>query len=218
MALPKKYFKLYPGNLKGAWAAYRKDLAARKSGKKVAARKTVRKKVGTKMATRKKTVRKATRAVATRVRYRTRQLKPVEMLIRALIGAFGGIGSSWAVNNSPFIKDLDPMVKSGVQLASGLGLLYFLPKKFEMFKYVGTGSFIAGVYGGAQKITGMPVLAGNSSLSNEEIQALLGSGYMNGPADMARLNGPAKMGAGERPFLMGDAGQQPTFMGGGFRY
>jgi len=211
MALPKKYFKMFPGNLKRAWAKYRADLKARGSAKK----KKVSNSGGSQMATRrrraKRVVRRASSRAATRVRYRTRELKPAQMLVAALIAAGGGLGSTLVVNNTPVVKGLDPKLKSLSQIAAGVLALYMLPIKHKVVKAAGAGAVTAGVFGLVQKLSNMDVLAGESAeLTNEEIQALMSAGYLSGPAQMA---GPRDMmGVGENPSFMG-AGENPSFMG-----
>lgn len=161
----------------------------------------------------KKKVKRAAKAVGTRIRYRARELKPIEMMIGALIASLGGIGSSWIVNNTPMLKDLNPVSKSLAQIGTGMGALFLLPRRFNIGKKLGVGAFMAGSFGLVQKVSDMPVLAGEESLTNEQIGALLSAGYLNGPAQLA---GPARMGAGERPQFMG-AGENPAFMGTGFK-
>jgi hypothetical protein len=216
MALPKKYWKKYPGNLKKAWAAFRADSKTKKSSRKkiVSKKRTITTKGAATMPKKKRNYKAAAKKAAAKIRYRTKEVKPVQMLIRALIAAAGGITTSVAVNKAPFVKGLDPKLKSGAQMAAGLAALYLLPKKFDFLKYLGVGAFTAGTFGLVQKISQLEVLAGDAELSEQEIQALLSAGYLSGPAEMGRLSGPADlgrnpafMGYGEAPQLMGDSFQ-----------
>lgn len=235
MALPKKYFKLHPGKLKAAWAHYRRDKKARSSGKKTTAKKSTKKKSTKKKIYKEPTKKKSTKRTGgttmakakskakktmTKIKYRAISLKPLDLLIRALIGAGGGVTSSFIVNSIPGMKTRNPFIKSGVQMAVGIGSLFIIPKKFDLVKYLAVGAFTAGTYGMVGKIIQKDVLAGDADLTKEEIQALLSSGFISGPAEMKRLNGPvnlARMGAGENPSMMG-AGENPNMMGNsGFR-
>lgn len=207
MALPKKYFKMFPGNLKKAWAAYRRDTGKRKTAAKATKRSPAKKSTskGARRMPTKKRATAAARKVATKIRYRTKEIKPFDMMITALIAAGGGIVSSMVVNKTPGVKTLHPLAKSGAQIGTGLAVLYFGPKKYKIVKALGAGAFTAGVFGGAAKLTKQDVLAGDEELTNEEIQALLSSGVlpggMNGPVE---LSGPVELGAGENPGFMGE--------------
>lgn len=158
----------------------------------------------------KKTAKRAAGKAVVKFRTRTLQLKPVDLLIRALIAAGGGLASTAIVNNTPLIKNIGAIPKSIAQSAVGLGALYFIPDKFALIKMLGVGSFMAGVMGGVQKVTKMEVLAGDADLTDEEVQALLSAGYLQGPMQLA---GPARMGAGEPPDLLGQT-MNPAFSGG----
>lgn len=216
MALPKKYFKMFPGNLKKAWAKYRADKKSRGGASKV---KKVKRKTstvkGATMPKKRRNYKGAAKKAVAKVRYRTKELKPVELLIRSLIAAGGGVVSSLLVNNTPFIKGLDPKLKSGAQMAIGFGSLYFIPKKYRLLKFLGVGSFTAGTFGLVQKLSKLEVLAGEAELTEEEIQALLSAGYLSGPADMNALSGPADLGRSVNPAFMG-AGEKPSMMGTNF--
>jgi hypothetical protein len=143
-------------------------------------------------------------------------LNPLQLLIRSLIAAGGGAVSSFVVNKTPFVKSLDPKLKSAAQMAVGFGSLYFIPKKYGALKFLGVGSFTAGTFGLFQKLTKLEVLAGEAELTEEEIQALLNAGYLSGPTEMGALSGPTELGRSVNPAFMG-AGEKPSVMGSSFQ-
>jgi len=213
MALPKKYFKMFPGNLKKAWAKYNADKKSRSGGSTSKKKNKTSTKKGAPVS--KKKYKQAAKKVATKIKYRTKELKPIELLIRSLIATAGGATSSLIVNKTPFVKGLNPLLKSGAQMAVGFSSLYFIPKKWAALKFLGVGSFTAGTFGLFQKLTKLEVLAGEAELTDEEIQALLSAGYLSGPTEMGALSGPADLGRSINPAFMG-AGEKPSMMGSDF--
>ena len=222
----KKYMKLAKGNFKKAWKLQK---AAKKGGatkkatkKKTTKKKTTKKKTGgSKMAKAKSTMKKAAQAI--RYKFRNKKLEPVDLLIRTLIGAGGGMTTSFIINKTPMVKNWNPFIKSFVQMGLGVGSVLLMPKKWDLPRYLGVGSFTAGTYGLVRKITKQEVLAGDADLTEAEVQALLSAGFLNGPQTMA-LNGPAKMTSLNGPQKMGNTQPDmmgyatPSMMGTGFRY
>ncbi len=224
--LPKKYAKL--GFAKG-WKAWKRAKAAAKSARKkvskIVKKKTTKKKTvkkvnkkstkrsGVAMANKKKAVKKYASKAVTKIKYRNKKVKPLDLLINALLASAGGIVSSLAINKLPMLKSLDPLAKSGIQIGTGLALLYFGPDKFKLVKLAGTGTVMAGTFGLVQKTTKQDVLAGEEELTQAEINALIGAGVLNGPEVMRALNGPAMMSnqMDGNPALMGN----PAMMGEG---
>lgn len=206
--LPKSYFKRFPGDLKRAWAVYRSEHGG---GKKTRAKKPKRHSVakasgqparkhgGTKMAKKKKkgsrraSVRKTVRRARRRVGVAIASNKPVALLIGAGIAAGGAVGTSYAINNLPKVKDLSAGWKAATQIGLGFGAIFF--GKFKLVKALGAGSVVAGMMGGVKALTGINPMAGPSAgtatLSPSQMRQLINQGGMNAPVSRIRMNQPA---------------------------
>lgn len=199
--LPADYRKNF-GAVKGR-IEYEKDLRA---SKKTTKKKTTgaKKMPAKKKPTKRKRAKKAAGKAVAKLRYRTREVKPAGLIMNALIGAFGALGSSYLVNKIPMLNEQNKWVKAGAQAAVGVSALYFMPKKLSKAKPLAVGAVMGGAMTAVKSVTNMEVLAGGDDLSDGEIKALLDNGVirrtssMNGPTRLAgpvRMDGPAKMKA-----------------------
>ncbi len=200
--LPKAYFKRFPGKLKQAWAAYRKEKGGGASKKKAAHKKRRRARTvkasgvparkhkhgGVKMAKR----RRKSRTVKHKVRRAGRRAsvamatKPIQMLTMAATAAAGGVATSFIVNKTPKIKEMSQGTKSAIQGGLGLAAIFFGKKKW--IKSLGAGSVIASVFGLSKAILKLDPLAGPGSgrptLSPSQVQRLIRTGSMGVPANV----------------------------------
>jgi len=207
--LPKKYFKMFPGNLKKGWAEYRKDRGAGGSGakrkksrgkKRTRARAVKRKSAGLPATTanhkhggRKMSKRrKAVRHVARRIKAGM-GTKPGQVVMAAGMAAAGGVATSLVINNVPKVKDMGALAKSGMQGAAGLAAIFFGRKRW--MKSLGSGAVIAAVFGASKELLKLNPLAGPSAgsptLPRAELQRLIANG-MGLPANV-RMNRPAQV-------------------------
>lgn len=183
--LPASIMKRHPGNLKAAWAEYRRS----KGGKKKATKKAAKKRKSGKKKTaqvaketksggtvkRKKTKnrttsdrpRKARRVVASAISSR-----PVQMIMDlGFIGA-GAAGTSVIVNKAPVIRDQSGMVKVLSQAGLGLALVAFA-RRYPMLRKLGGGALVAAFLSAIRNTTGVDPLAGSGRrLSADEIARL----------------------------------------------
>jgi len=216
--LPSKYFKMHPGNLKKAWAAYRADrggakkAAPRRKKKHTRARVKRRRKSsgspspannhgGDKMAKRKK--RRGVARAKSVARKGVRRLKelgssrPGQVLISAAQAAVGGVATSFALNNIPKVKDMSTATKSGAQVALGLAGIFF--GKNRWMKSLGAGSVIAGVFGITKEVLKLNPLAGPgptmATLPPDVMRRLINRGSMGLPARV-RMGLPANVRMG----------------------
>lgn len=204
--LPKSYFKRFPGNLKRAWAAYRSEHGgAKKKRRSVrASGKPARKHGGEKMAKKKKrtgTRRRSVRHTARRARRRVgvaMASRPAQILVGAVVATGGAVGTSYAINNIPKVKDWTPGSKASAQIALGLLAIFcpklpLLPQKFV--RPAGAGAVVAGVMGLVKNFTGINPMAGPSSggmtLSPSQMRQVISQGGMNAPVRSLRMNAPA---------------------------
>jgi histidinol dehydrogenase len=197
--LPKKYFKMFPGKLKQAWAKYKADKrggakaqvvhhAKKKSGKPAG------KRGGAKMAK----TRKAVKRVAHKVRAGL-ETRPGKVLMMAGTAAAGGMATSFAINNIPKVKDMSQMSKAMIQGGAGLAAIVLGKKKW--MKGLGSGAVIAAVFGISKSVLKLDPLAGPGAgaptLSPAQLRRITGMGVpaavtMNVPANVSmRGNAPA---------------------------
>lgn len=200
MPLPKKYFKMYPGNLKAAWAAFRETERGGSKPVKLAKKtgKPARKHGGSKMAKAKKAAKKAAHKVRAGM-----ETRPGKMLMAAGTMAAGGVATSFAVNKIPKVKDLSQTMKSGIQTGAGLAAV-FLGKK-RWIKGLGAGAFVAGIFGLTKSVLKLDPLAGPGAgaptLAPSQM-ARLTRGEMNVPAAV-RMNVPARVSMRGNPPIGG---------------
>jgi len=211
--LPKKYFKMFPGQLKKAWAKYKADKGEKKAkpakkektskprkvkhkravvrdrvvvAKVNNSQKLTGKRKGSKMAKTKKTARKIGGKLKAGM-----NTKPGQLLTMAVIASAGGVATSLAINKTPKIKDLSQPTKSAIQAGLGLLAIFFGQKK--LIKSMGAGAVIASVFALTKSITKIDPLAGPGSqtptLSPAQMARLLS---MNAPASV-RMNAPASV-------------------------
>lgn len=201
--LPKKYFKMFPGNLKRAWAKFKADKGgAKKAAPAPAKRKTgkpARKHGGAKMAKAKKAAKRAASAIRAGM-----DTRPGKVLAMAGTAAAGGVGTSLIINNVPKVKDMSQTTKSGIQVGAGLAAVFFGRKRW--IKGLGAGAVIAGVFGLTKSVVKLNPLAGPGAgaptLSPEQMRRLT-SGGMSVPANVrmgvpanVRMNGAPSSGWG----------------------
>jgi hypothetical protein len=218
--LPKKYFKQFPGQLKKAWAAFRKDggkskvsaKSAKKSSKKKPkkAKKSYHKQVAKSVAKKgvpkmKKKHHKKSHSAKSRFGSQA-GFAPVQVLTAAGMAAAGGVATSFLINKAPKVKELSVGFKSGIQGAAGLAAILFGKKKW--MKSLGAGAVIAAVFSASKNILKLDPLAGPSAgaptLTADQMRRLLG-GQMNMPSNV-RMNIPAPVrmrGAPVMPFGSG---------------
>lgn len=115
------------------------------------------------------------------------------MLLMAVI--VGAVGTSWAVNNLPIVRDTDPRWKSLIQLGGGLALLFFAPGSWQLVKVAGIGAIAIGGASTVQKtFPNMKLLSGpkggGRNLSSQELSALRALGAMRAPVTVSRGGGP----------------------------
>lgn len=198
--LPKKYFKMFPGNLKKGWAAFRAERGTPKKkksgGKKHVAKKkthavTTAKHGGGKMAKAKKKIKSAAKGAARRFKAAA-GTRPGQVLIMAGTAAAGGVATSFAVNNIPKVKELSAMNKSLIQGGLGLAAVMFGGKR-KWVKGLGAGSVIAAVFGLSKSVLNLNPLAGPGAgaptLSPSQMARITG---MSVPANV-RMNVPANV-------------------------
>lgn len=155
--LPKRYIKKYGISKKG-WAAYRKGTlsgAAKKKKavkkrivKKAVKRKTITKSVrGTSMAKRKRKYTKRQKTTARRRLSGSRSLrlfsgKTVNAIVDGAIVGGGAVGSTFALNMMPWVKEQNAWIKALIQAAVGvLGIGVF---KNAQVKKLMAGSIAGG--------------------------------------------------------------------------
>lgn len=191
--LPKKYFKMFPGNLKRAWARYKADKGggAKKAAPAPAKRKPgkpARKSGGAKMAKAKKAAKRAVSKIRAGM-----DTRPGKVLTMAGTAAAGGVGTSLIINNTPKVKDMSQTTKSLIQGGAGLAAIFLGRKRW--IKGLGAGAVIAGVFGLTKSVVKLNPLAGpgagTPTLSPEQMRRLTGGG-MNVPAAV-RMNVPASV-------------------------
>lgn len=189
--LPKKYFKAFPGNLKKAWAAYKRD----KSGRKVSARGSKKKitikrvKTRSPMAAKKKSkVASAARRVAGRAKgFMTGRAGQVAMT--ALVATGGGIATSMLINKAPMVRDWSRGTKVLTQIGLGVAGVVFFKK--PILKSMFAGAAMAGVFGASKEFLKIDPLAGDArTLSPEALLSLVRGGSMGVPAN-TRMGIPA---------------------------
>lgn len=193
--LPKKYFKMFPGNLKKGWAAFRAErgVPKKKTGKKKKTHATasVAKHGGGKMAKAKKKIHHAAKGAARRFKAAA-GTRPGQVLIMAGTAAAGGVATSFAINNIPKVKELSAMNKSLIQGGLGVAAIMFGGKR-KWVKGLGAGSVIAAVFGLSKSVLNLNPLAGpgagSPTLSPSQMARLTG---MNVPANV-RMNLPARV-------------------------
>lgn len=149
------------------------------------------------MATKKRGHRRAAvKRVAKSAYRRTRRAldtRPGKILMASAIATGGAVGTSFAINNIPKVKDLSAGMKSGIQIALGFAGIFLVRNK--MVKAASAGSVIAGVMGGVKALTGINPMAGPSAgiptLSQSQMQRLMQTGGMSLPVSRVRMNQPA---------------------------
>jgi hypothetical protein len=201
--LPKKYFKMFPGNLKKGWAAFRAERGTPKKKKSGAKKKhvhhakkkthavTTAKHGGGKMAKKKKSVSHKVRRAGRRFAAAA-GTRPGQVLIMAGTAAAGGVATSFAINNIPKVKELSAMNKSLIQGGLGIAAVLFGGKR-KWVKGLGAGSVIAAVFGLSKSVLNLNPLAGpgagSPTLSPSQMARITG---MNAPANV-RMNLPASV-------------------------
>jgi hypothetical protein len=206
--LPKKYWKLHPGNLKKAWAAFRAEKGTKKSApkkRKVAKKRTYKKTTKREPLIMAKAKRHSkARRVARRVVHHSRRAgrgiksamgtKPGQVVLMATTAAAGGVATSFAINNIPKVRDMSPMTKSLVQGGLGVAAIMFGGKR-KWVKGLGAGAVIASIFGLSKSVLKLDPLAGPSSgsptLSPAAMQKLLSGGRMSSPVRNVSMNRPA---------------------------
>jgi len=183
--LPKKYFKMFPGNLKRAWAKFKSDRGG-SSGSAAPAKKKAKKSGGHSGTTNKGGKMAKSKAKA------AFGSKPVQLVIFAGQAAAGGVATSFALNKTPKVKDISAGMKAGAQVALGLAGLFFLKPRWT--KGFSAGSVIAGVFGGTKALLKLDPLAGPGALPRSEMNRLT-NGRMGIPAEV-RMGIPAKVRMG----------------------
>lgn len=217
--LPKSYFKRFPGNMKAAWKAFKKERGTAKAprkqkrSRKRAAPKSRNKEGGAIMAKRKGRKRAAVRKVARRARRRigaAMATKPGKLIVGAGIATAGGVASSFALNNIPKVKDMSAGTKVLAQLGIGLAAIMFGRKPW--IKALGGGAVVAGAFGASKTFLNLNPLAGP------------GAGVSTLPPDVmrqlmrGRLGRPVgAVGMGRPVGQVAMRGRVPT-MGGGSSY
>lgn len=183
--LPKKYFKMFPGNLKRAWAKYKADKGGGSSTPATTHKK--KKKSGGHSGHHHKGGNMAKKKSA------GGQFggSPVKVLMFAGLAAGGGVATSYAVNKTPKVKDLSAGMKSGLQIAAGLAGMFFLKNKW--LKGLSAGAVVAGTMGGVKAVLKVDPLAGpgGPKLPPGEMNRLT-NGRMGVPANV-RMGVPANV-------------------------
>lgn len=173
MPLTRALIKKHKGDLKAAWADLRRGKATRKA---VVKSKPAESGKGPKMAKRKKAkaaVKRAGHAVKRAV-----NTKPGQMLVAAAMAAGGGVASSFILNKTPMLKDLNKGAKAGAQIAIGIAGAYLFKNKF--LKAASAGAVIAGVFSGVKAFTGLEPLAGDSGKKLSPFELLNLTKQLNG--------------------------------------
>jgi len=158
--LPKKYIKQANGDFKKGWALYRKAKAgAQKQIKAIT--KTVKKGVGT-------------MAKKPQVRYVTKKAMPISKeVLSGATTAVSVLGSNFLVNQTPGVKNLDPKMKAGAQIAGG-ALLASMSRR-KPVKWIGAGMVVAGILNLSKEFPATASLSGaedSPTLSPEEMALL----------------------------------------------
>lgn len=185
MALPKSYFKRFPGDLKAAWAAYRRDSGKSKSDS--SAKKKTKSK-GAAVATAKNKAKKAYSKAK-----KIASTKPVQLALQAGLATVGGVATSTILNKTPVIRDMDKGIKSGAQLVLGLGGIFFFKNRF--LQSLSAGSLVAGVFGLSKNYLKLdPLASGGRRMTDAEVQQIqrmipqLRNQSMGMPADVSGRN------------------------------
>lgn len=220
--LPKKYFKQFPGQLKKAWAAFKKDGGGKKAAKKAKKKPAKRKPIKAKKTYHNKVAKSVSKKGASKMKKKHHKkshskakfggqggFAPLQVLTMAATAAAGGVATSFAVNKTPMVKDFGAGMKSGIQGAAGLAAIFFGRKRW--LKSLGVGAVIASVFSASKNILKLDPLAGPGAgaptLTADQMRRLLG-GQMNMPSNV-RMNVPAPVrmrGAPVMPFGSGGWG------------
>lgn len=223
--LPKSYFKRFPGNMKAAWKAFKKERgqggSAPKHHKRAKAKKnrapTRHPNTEVVMAKKKGRKRAAVKHAARRVGHKVRaaaETRPGKLLIMAGTAAASGVATSYAINHIPKVKDMDATVKSGIQGALGLAAIFLGKKKW--IKSVGAGAVIAGVMGLTKSVLKLDPLAGpgagKMTLPPDVLAKLIRNGSMSMPASVS-MHRPASV-AMNRPASVAMRGRGSSGWGG----
>jgi len=182
--LPSSIMKRHPGNLKAAWAEFRRKGGGKKkraSGKKSPAKKKRKAKKsspaksksnsGGSVSKKKKSSGKR-RAKARRMVGAAVSSRPVKMLGDLVAIGGGAVITSMGVNKLPVIRDQSGTVKALTQAGFGALLLYFFRRQ-PMLQKAGGGAIVAAFLSSIRNVTGIDPLAGSGRrLTSEEVARL----------------------------------------------
>ena len=206
MPLTKALMKKHRGNLKAAWAELRGTKKTKSKARKVTVTqsKPAQSGKGPKMAKRKKRIKSAIKRAHSGVKHAA-ATKPGQMLVAAAMAAVGGVATSFVLNKTPMLKDLNKGAKAGAQIAMGVAGAFLLKNK--MLKAASAGAVVAGVFSAVKAFTGLEPLAGDSSRKLSPFELLQMTKQLNGGMSRpvsygAALNRPVSYGGGmSRPSM-----------------
>lgn len=175
--LPSKYMKNLKkyGGMKGAWAAFRREEGGGSSSGGGSSKK--KKGGGVTFFNRPGKGKGSEYASAT-----------LGILVDAMFAILGAGITAGIVHFTPGLKNLPAWARASIQ--GGVGTLsFFLP--FNFARMMGLGAVIVGGTTLVNTFTGFSVLAGPGDVLNREAMDELTKGILNGPIQIAGMNGPA---------------------------
>lgn len=141
MKLPKKFIKKAGGINKKAWRLFKASKSKKRKVSKGVRRKTSRKVATVAKKRRKVARRKTSGSPARRRRVTLMGNRTTNALINGAVIGGTAVGSTWAVNSVPLVKDQNAWMKALIQ--AGFGVVVMMMGRQLMVKKVGTG-FISG--------------------------------------------------------------------------